>query len=52
MRSSPSRFRIEAFLVPLDAFPTQVMLLAVRIDIFDDVIRFAIARLTAMHPVI
>jgi len=52
MRSSPSWFRIEAFLLPLDTFPTYKMLPAVGVDVFDDVIGFAIASFATMDCVI
>jgi hypothetical protein len=52
MRSPPSWFGVEAFLVSLDTFPTDVMGAIVRVERFDHVVRFAIAALATMNSVI
>jgi len=52
MRAPPTRLGVEAFLVPLDAFPTHVMRPIVRVHGFHQAIRFAIAALATMNSVI
>jgi len=53
MRPTPSRLGVEALLLTLDTFPTEIMqTIIVWVDRLDEMIRFAIASLTTANLMI